>query len=159
MRARGLGFAAAGLVAVSCFLPDVDYDPNVGKAGAGVGGGAGAGGSAAGRGGKGGGGGTGGTDASGGEGGVDQGTLVEMACGEYCDTYFEACGSHEANTYDDETDCNITCASAGWPLGEGQAPGTISCRIVHAGLALNTGDLDPHCFHSAEVPTKGGCQE
>lgn len=159
MNARGVGFALAGLVAVSCFLPDVEFDANAGKGAAGRGGGAGAGAGATGKGGSGGTAGKGGSSSgTGGEGGVDLGTQIEMACSQYCSTYFDACEGTEANTYDDQLDCLITCTTAGWPLGEGEEGGTISCRRVHANLALSTGLADPHCFHSAEVPTKGKCE-
>jgi hypothetical protein len=149
MRARGLGFALTltGLVAVGCVLPDVEFDPNVGKAGAGSGGTAGTGGSA----GKGG---------SSGAGGMDLSTLIEMDCAEYCDLYFVACTGHVANTYDDKSDCFLTCSSSGWPLSDPNmlnAP-TIECRKHHAELA-NTSGPDPHCFHSAEVPSMGQCEQ
>jgi hypothetical protein len=140
MRLRGVGFALAGLVAGGCFLPDVEFDPNAGKAGAG--GGAGQGGSAG----------------TGGIGGMDLETAVELECGEYCTRYFVACEGHEANTYDDRDDCFFTCVTSGWPLGEElNEPGTIKCRNQHALLA-DTQGVDPHCFHSAEVPTKGVCE-
>jgi hypothetical protein len=147
MRARSLGLAVAGLVAVGCFLPKAEFDPNAGKAAAGSGG------AGAGAAGKGGGAGIGGT------GGVDLETQIELDCGAYCDLYFMACTGHEANTYDDKPDCFLTCVSSGWPLNdpdEINAPGTIECRKTHAGLA-NTMGVDPHCFHSAEVPSKGAC--
>jgi hypothetical protein len=148
MRARSLGLAVAGLVAVGCFLPKADFDPNAGKAAAGSGG------AGAGAAGKGGGAGTGGT------GGVDVETQRELLCGEYCDFYFMACTGNEANTYDDKNDCFLTCVTSDWPLGDLNGlnePGTIKCRRDHAELA-NTSGVDPHCFHSAEVPTKGVCE-
>jgi hypothetical protein len=155
MKARGLGFALAGLVAVSCFLPDVEFDPNVGKGAAGRGGGTGN----AGAGGTSGKGATGGgSPAEGGEGGADLGTQLERACGDYCMVYFDACDGAPGNTYDDEDDCRLTCITSGWPLGVGEQSNSISCRFFHATLALTTGDLDPHCFHSAEVPSKGKCE-
>lgn len=158
MRARSLGFAAAGLVAVSCFLPDVEFDPNAGN-GAGGKGSAGVGGTGGSAGkGAGGTGGSGGTGAEGGEGGTDLGTQIEVACTGYCSTYFEACDGAPGNTYDDENDCLVTCATAGWPLGVGEQSNSISCRAFHANLALTSGMLDPHCFHSAEVPSKGKCE-
>jgi hypothetical protein len=141
MRSRGVALALAGLVAVGCFLPDVEFDPTVGKRASG------------------GAGGTGGSAGTGGEAGIDLSTQIELDCGEYCDLYFMACGAHEANTYDDKSDCVLTCATSGWPLKDPDtinAPGTIECRKFHAGLA-NTQGADPHCFHSAEVPTKTAC--
>jgi hypothetical protein len=72
--------------------------------------------------------------------------------------YFQACAEHPANTYDDAVDCAVTCATSGWPLGTVVQEGSIECRRSHAGLAVSTGDLDPHCFHSPEVPTKGACE-
>jgi hypothetical protein len=81
-----------------------------------------------------------------------------MKCSDYCTAYLMACADHEANTYEDKTDCLVTCTTSGWPLGEGDEPGSINCRVIHAGLA-NTQGVEPHCFHSAAVPTKGGCQE
>jgi hypothetical protein len=149
MNARGLGLSLAGLVAAGCFLPDVEFDANAGKAGA----------SAAGTGGDGSGG-TAGTGGSGGSAGLDLSTQTELDCGEYCDLYFTACNGHEANTYDDKPDCFLTCVTSDWPLNDPNminAPGTIDCRKTHAGLA-NTQGADPHCFHSAEVPTKGACE-
>jgi hypothetical protein len=140
MQTRGFSFALAGLVAIGCVLPDVEFDPNVGKGAAGSGGSAGKGGSS-------------------GAGGLDLSTQIEVACGEYCDLYFMACSEHEANTYDDKSDCFLTCASSGWPLSDPNrtnAPGTIECRKNHAGFA-NTQGPDPHCFHSAEVPSMGLC--
>lgn len=165
MRARGMGFLGAGLLAVSCFLPNVEFDPNAGKGAAGregvggsagsagMGAGAGAGGSA----GKGGSGGTGGSTAQGGEGGTGKGDEIEEKCFQYCETYFDACEFEVANTYDDELDCIVTCSSTGWPLGTFEEPGTIMCRLRHAGFALG-GLKDPHCFHSAEIPSKGMCE-
>jgi hypothetical protein len=161
MRTRGAWLALAGLVAVSCFLPDVEFDPSVGKGAAGRGGSGGVSGSAgsSGQGGSGGTAGKGGTTGAGGEGGVDLGTQIELTCDEYCMRYFTACDGHEANTYDDRNDCFLTCVTSEWPLGDRDQPnesGTIECRRVHAGLALTQG-VDPHCFHSAEVPSKGIC--
>ena len=86
-------------------------------------------------------------------------TEIEADCTDYCNTYFQACADHEANTYDDTTDCFLTCTTSGWPLKDPNqlnAPGTIECRKNHAILAL-AGPLVPHCFHSAEVPTKNAC--
>jgi hypothetical protein len=154
MRGRELKLVLAGLVASGCVLPDVEFDPNIGKAAAGTGGGAGAGGGA----GSGGTAGKGGGGASG-AGGVDLGTQIELDCGTYCDRYFMACTGHVANTYDDKSDCFLTCTSSGWPLKDPNmlnAPGTIECRAHHADLA-NTMGPDPHCFHSAEVPSMGAC--
>jgi hypothetical protein len=143
MNTRAIGLALAGLVAVSCFLPDVEFDPSVGKkAGAGSGG---AGGTGAG---------------TGGEAGADLSTQIELACTTYCDRYFDACEEEPANTYDNSDDCFFTCTTAGWPLRDPDnlnAPGTIECRSNHALLAATSG-VDPHCFHSAEVPTKGVCE-
>jgi hypothetical protein len=139
MRTRGLGLAFAGLLVVGCFLPKAEFDPNAGKAAAGAGGGAGAGGSA-----------------GAGGGGGDPGDMIEEACSEYCTTYLMACEGQPANTYDDIADCALTCASSGWPLGTFEEPNSISCRLIHAGFAL-AGPTDPHCFHSAEVPSKGKC--
>jgi hypothetical protein len=152
MRLRGVGFALAGLVAAGCFLPDVEFDPNAGKAGAGSGG--------AGQGAVGGTAGKGGSGGSGGEGGMDLSTMIELDCTEYCDVYFDACEGQPANTYDDQLDCFATCTTSGWPLrdpDELNAGGTIECRLSHAKLAL-VGPQDPHCFHSAEVPSKGVCE-
>jgi hypothetical protein len=78
------------------------------------------------------------------------------ACEEYCGSYLANCGDSDANTYDDEGDCNATCYGADWPIGMGQQPGTISCRTAHAEFAEAM--QDPHCYHSAEEPSMGGCQ-
>lgn len=80
---------------------------------------------------------------------------LAIACAEYCAVYLVNCGASEANTYDDEGDCNDTCTGSNWEIGSGE-PGTISCRTLHAGLAA--GQENPHCWHSAEEPTRGGCQ-
>ena len=67
----------------------------------------------------------------------------------------------EANTYSSELDCNTTCFTSLWPIGVTTDRGSICCRWLHATLAaqgLTT--QDPHCFHAAEVPSKGesgGC--
>jgi hypothetical protein len=161
MRTRGGWFVLAGLTAASCFLPDVEFDPSVGKGAAGRGAGGGAG--DAGSGGKAAAGGTGGgsgTGGNGGEAGADLSTQVELHCGTYCDLYFMACDGHEANTYDNKQDCFLTCVTSGKPLNDPSkinAEGTIECLEAHALLA-NTMGTDPHCFHSAEFPSKGACE-
>lgn len=140
MRLPGVALVLGGLVAASCALPEVVYDP------------------AAGTGGTTGTGGTGGTTGDAGASGDDR----ESVCLEYCGIYFGACEDFEANTYASEVDCNDKCivpeAQGGWPFGPPSAPNTVECRFVHAKLARdNPTMLDPHCFHSAEVPTKGAC--
>jgi hypothetical protein len=144
MQPRGFWLALVGLVAVGCLLPDVEFDPNVGKS--------------AGRGGAGQGG-SGGSGGTAGMGGVNVSTQRELLCGEYCDLYFTACSANEANTYDDKNDCFLTCVTSDWPIGDPDVlneSGTIRCRKAHAELANSQG-VDPHCFHSAEVPSKGVC--
>lgn len=77
------------------------------------------------------------------------------ACQTYCTVYFTNCESSDANTYDDEADCNTTCAESDWEIGSG-GPGTISCRSTHAALAAMS--PNPHCYHAAEVPSMGACE-
>jgi len=151
MRARSMAWALGGLVVIGCVLPEVVYDPAAGTGGA-----------AAGAGGKGGSGGTGGTGGNEAGAGGDPGTCSvtterEELCGEYCVTYLAECGDHEANTYEDELDCALTCACAPWPIGTISEPGSLECRRYHATLAASSG-VNPHCFHSAEFPTMGVCE-
>jgi hypothetical protein len=124
-----------------------------------------------GSGGLGGAGGTGGTGGSGGAGAggsstagaggtagdpieCDTNTDREAACIQYCAFYLGACEDNEANTYGGLNDCTMTCVTSLWPVGTGDQKGSICCRYLHANLARTVG-VDPHCFHSAEVPSKG----
>lgn len=135
-------------------------DAGPGAAGANMGGAAGAAGSA-------GQGGEAGSAAGGGQGGsssapelitsCDQMTDRESGCIAYCARYLMACEAHESNTYASETDCIETCVFSLWPMGSAAEPESICCRFTHAGFA-NTLGTNPHCFHSAEVPSQaGGC--
>jgi hypothetical protein len=145
------GWVFVGGIALACALPKVEVDPSLDtSAGAAAAGGrAGTGSGSAGKrpspdsGG------------SGGQGG-DMSDARELACGEYCTTYLGNCSKSPANTYDDLDDCLNTCFNSDWPLGPDQAePNSVQCRDLHAHLAR---DLpDPHCFHSAEVPTGVSC--
>jgi len=142
-------WSAAAVLAAACALPKVDIDPALTPGAGGTGGGTGGGGKA-------------GLSAKGGSGAVtgDAGAGVgddrESACGDYCTTYLANCGDSVANTYDDVGDCLTTCFTSDWPLGsDANEPNSVQCRVVHAHLAATT--QDPHCFHSAEVPSKTTC--
>lgn len=150
---RASSWWLAGVVAVACVLPKAEVDPTLGRAGSG------------GSGGSTGGSGSGGTAGKGllkggtgplGEGGEFGSDARELKCSDYCETYFENCTDSEANTYDDEDDCLVTCFNAEWPFGpvEGE-PNSLQCRSLHARLAAD--NPDPHCFHSAEVPSLTTC--
>jgi hypothetical protein len=78
------------------------------------------------------------------------------SCADYCSVYLANCGDFAANTYDDEDDCSTTCFGSDWPVGTQATSGSIACRAWHADLA--EGSQNPHCYHSAEAPTQGGCQ-
>ncbi len=135
--ARDCSWALLGFAVVACVLPEVEIDPTLEPAGTG--------------------GATGGTGgAVGGTGGEFGEEAREFACSEYCTTYLENCGDTPPNTYDDRDDCLTTCFSSDWPFGPVETqPNSIQCRKLHATLAA--GAPDPHCFHSAEVPTKTTC--
>jgi hypothetical protein len=82
----------------------------------------------------------------------------EDACINYCSLYFQACETHEKNTYDNIMDCFTTCATAGWPFGSDvDEANSLQCRQTHAGFAV-AGMPELHCFHSAELPTMGKCE-
>jgi len=165
MRRAHVLFAAAALVA-ACALPKVEIDESLADAGAsaGTGGAVGGtsgsagkgGGTSGGSAGKGGTGGKGGAAPTGGAAGTGDDEARELACGDYCTTYLDNCGDFEANTYDDRSDCLTTCFTSNWPLGDDLAEvNSIQCRALHAELAMTS--QDPHCFHSAEVPTGTSC--
>lgn len=137
-------WSAAAVLAAACALPKVDIDPSL-TPGAGGGGG-----------GKGGLSGRGGSGAVTGDAGAGVGDERELACGDYCTTYLANCGDSVANTYDNVGDCLTTCFTSDWPLGSDAAQiNSVQCRVVHAHLAETM--QDPHCFHSAEVPSKTTC--
>jgi hypothetical protein len=150
----GLAWCCTAALLVACALPNVEVDPALapgGGASGGQGGTAGAGTS----------GGTGGTSGSGGAGsdGLGQaggGDARELACSDYCNTYLANCLDSPANMYTGIDDCLNTCFNSDWPLGPDAAqPNSVQCRVLHAHLAR---DLpDPHCFHSAKVPTGTSC--
>jgi hypothetical protein len=143
-------------------------DVNAGGALGGSGGAAGSGGATAGSGGTGAGG-SGGNTGAGGTGApppsvsnveenCSQDLLDrEQACINYCQQYMSICSDvDEANTYSSELDCNNKCLLSTWPIGVTTDKNSICCRWLHATLAaqgLTT--KDPHCFHSAEFPSKG----
>ena len=142
---------AAGVV-VACALPKVEVDPALGPDG----------GTSGGKGGRTGGGGSAGQSMSG-RGGADgvgqagfNGDARELACNDYCTTYLANCLDSPANMYTGVDDCLNTCFNSDWPLGPDAAqPNSVQCRVLHAHLAR---DLpDPHCFHSAKVPTGTSC--
>ena len=141
----GLGWSCAAALVAACALPKVDIDPSLAPA-------AGAGRATVG------GGGSGGTSGqtSGGTSGQAGGDDRELACDDYCTTYLMNCLTSPANTYDNRDDCLNTCFESDWPLGtDDSQPNSIQCRDLHAHLAR---DLpDPHCFHSAEVPSGAFC--
>jgi hypothetical protein len=143
--ARDCNWALLGFAVVACVLPEVEIDPAL-KPDARTGG-------TGATGGSGGSGGSGGTGGTGGEFGEE---AREFACDDYCTTYFENCADSVANTYEDVDDCLTTCFSSDWPFGaQAMQPNSIQCRVIHAKLAADL--QDPHCFHSAEVPTKTTC--
>ncbi len=149
------GWTFVAGIAAACALPKVEVDASLDTSGGG-GGAVGHGGTSSGSGGnvgspQGGGAGPG----AAGQGG-DMGDARELACGDYCTTYLSNCLKSPANTYDNRDDCLNTCFNSDWPLGPDQAqPNSVQCRDLHAHYAR---DLpDPHCFHSAEVPTGVSC--
>lgn len=148
---RRLAWFCAGALALACALPKVDIDPSLAAASSGgMGGTTNTGGS----------GGTGAVSASGGsssgtggQGGSDD---REFECGDYCTTYIQNCADSPANTYTGLDDCLNTCFTSDWPLGPDQTqPNSIQCRDLHAHLARTA--PDPHCYHSAKVPSKTTC--
>jgi hypothetical protein len=145
MRRAFVWCCAAGLC-VGCALPKVDVDPTLAPD-------AGASGGRGGTTGVGASGGIGGSSAQGQAGGGD---ARELACNDYCNTYLANCLNSPANVYSDVDDCLNTCFNSDWPLGPDAAqPNSVQCRVLHAHLAR---DLpDPHCFHSAKVPTGTSC--
>ena len=152
MRHGVVWVCAAGMV-VACALPKVDVDPSLapdGGASGGTGGATGSGGSTA----QGAASGHGGSDGLG-QGGAN-GDARELACNDYCTTYLANCTDSPANMYTGVDDCLNTCFTSDWPLGPDAAqPNSVQCRVLHAHLAR---DLpDPHCFHSAKVPSGTSC--
>jgi hypothetical protein len=154
MRQRLAWVCMAGIV-VACALPKVDVDPSLapdGGTSGGKGGTAASGGST----GQAGPPGSGGSSANAQGQGGNQDDEREIKCYDYCTTYIANCSDSPANTYTGLDDCLNTCFSSDWPLGPDPAqPNSIQCRVVHAHLAR---DLpDPHCFHSAKVPSGTFC--
>ena len=154
MRALLLAGASA-LAAAACALPQYEVDPSLDDASK-TGGRGGRAGNSGGTGNSGG----AGTSSTGGTGDVgpggNGGDARELACGEYCMTYQLNCRTSPANTYDDFGDCLDICFNSNWPFGEDQGEiNSVQCRLVHAHLAAK--QPDPHCFHSAEVPTGTFC--
>lgn len=148
-----LAWSLASLLVASCVLPGIDVDPSLGASGGGTGGTGDAAGGPIGGGGS--------TAAQGGTGNDAAGqssgdSPLEVACGDYCPTYLQNCKDSPANTYSGLADCLDTCFNAGWPLGSDVTqPNSLQCRVLHAHLAK---DLpDPHCFHSAKVPSGASC--
>jgi hypothetical protein len=141
----------------ACVLPSAEVDENFLTGGAG---------GSAPRGGAAGSGGAGGLAGRGGSAGKAAiagsagagGDPREDACIEYCDLYFQACELHPSNTYVDDRACRSTCFLAPWPFGsDPEEKDSVQCRLVHAGFAVDISP-DPHCFHSAAVPTMGACE-
>jgi len=152
-------WCAATGVAVACALPKAEIDPSVGAAGAAP---AKAGASGTGGSGTGGGGGAGtaahgGTDVgAAGQSGEFGADARELACGDYCQTYLQNCAGFPANDYTGLDDCLKTCFTSDWPFGADQAQvNSVQCRVTHAHLAATS--QNPHCFHSARVPTGTSC--
>jgi hypothetical protein len=78
-------------------------------------------------------------------------TDPEPFCIEYCSTFFENCANDPANDYVNQADCLATCATSGWPIGDAvEAPGSIQCRITHAGFAAANPAV--HCRHARSEP-------
>ncbi len=139
-------------------LPNFDVDPSLGASSGGSGGSgepssggtgasSGTGGSSATQGGS--------ANAAGGQAGSGDSPL-EVACGDYCPTYLQNCKNSPANMYTSLADCLDTCFNAGWPLGSDVTePNSLQCRVLHAHLAKD--QPDPHCFHSAKVPSGASC--
>jgi hypothetical protein len=159
MRKNVACFCAGALVG-ACALPKVDIDPSLGPAASGGTGGSNSQGGTGGKGAAPGTGGTGATSASGGTDTTGQGGNTddprELACGDYCNTYLQNCLKSPANDYSGIDDCLNTCFTSDWPLGTDPAqPNSVQCRDVHAHLAATS--PNPHCFHSARVPTGTSC--
>lgn len=148
---RALAWSFAALWVASCALPGIDIDPSLGSASAGKGmqGGPETGGSS----------GTGGSSQGGtgnGAAGDSGDSPLEIACGDYCPTYLQNCKDSPANMYTSLADCLDTCFTAGWPLGNDVTqPNSLQCRVLHAHLAKD--QPDPHCFHSAKIPSGASC--
>jgi hypothetical protein len=143
---RSWVWLSGACLAVACVLPKVETDPSL-TAGAGGTAGSGAGGGLPGKGGSG---------PVAGDAGAAAGDEREGACGDYCTTYIANCADTVANTYDDIGDCLTTCFTSDWPLGtDADEPNSLQCRVFHAHLAATV--QDPHCFHSAEFPSKTTC--
>lgn len=150
-----LAWSCAGLLVAACVLPSVDVDPSLGAATGGTGGGEpSAGGSS----------GTGGdvTALQGGSGNGVSGQAGsgddprELACADYCQTYLQNCKDSPANTYTGLDDCLDSCFNLGWPFGNDLTePNSVQCRQLHAHLAKD--QPNPHCFHSAKVPSGTSC--
>lgn len=166
MNTSSLRWFAGALLIGACALPAVEIDESLGASGSGGGGSGGSagsngksgsagGGAIAGRGGTGSAG-TGGTDGEAGAGFED---LREQACFQYCSTYLGACGDHPANDYLNVYDCVEVCANSDWPFSTNpddlNEPNSLQCRRAHAGFAQSS--PDPHCFHSARLPTGAFC--
>jgi hypothetical protein len=165
---RALIWAGLAGIAAACALPKVDVDPALSAGSGGTTGGGTTGGSggttSGGSGGTGGSAGRGGTNAggtnaggtnTGGQAGANDDTR-EFACYDYCTTYIQNCSDSPANMYTDVDDCLNTCFNSDWPLGKDPAQlNSIQCREVHAHLARD--NPNPHCFHSAKVPSGTSC--
>jgi hypothetical protein len=152
-----LAALVSAFAGTACVLPSAEVDENFLTGGAGGsaprGGASGSGGA----GGLGGRGGSAGKAAMAGDAGAG-GDPREEACIRYCSLYLQACMNHEANTYANVQDCLMICGTAGWPLGSDlNESNSLQCRETHAGFAVTQGP-DQHCFHSAEVPSKGNCE-
>ncbi|HTQ03892.1 MAG TPA: hypothetical protein VMI54_08540 [Polyangiaceae bacterium] len=153
-----LAWSAASLLVAACVLPKFDVDPSLAPATGGTGGS-----------GEPSTGGTGVTSGTGGGTAAQGGTSSnvagqagsgddprELACADYCQTYLQNCKDSPANTYTGIDDCLDSCFNLGWPFGTDLTQvNSVQCRDLHAHLAK---DLpDPHCFHSAKVPTGTSC--
>jgi hypothetical protein len=151
---RALVWSFAGVLLVACVLPKVDVDPSLGTGSGGSSGSPMTAGPVSG--------GSAGTGVLPEQGGTGDGTAGasddprELACGDYCTTYIKNCHDSPANTYTGLDDCLDTCFTSDWPFGtDDTEPNSLQCRVVHAHLAATL--QDPHCYHSAEVPSKTIC--
>lgn len=83
----------------------------------------------------------------------------EAVCFQYCCLFTRVCAEHPAfeESYTDFTDCVVTCNERmDWPLGDLVRSNSVCCRRFHANNARIEG-VDPHCYHSAAVPSAGMC--
>jgi hypothetical protein len=82
----------------------------------------------------------------------------ERLCSSYCARFMRLCAGHPAATYGNERECDEICLLGGWPLGDStDTPNSVRCREYHSILAET--DAEMHCYHAAETPSRGFCED